>query len=273
MTVGGRVGDGDEGRGSVGERTAEGGGDDGRGRVGDGDEGRGSDGDEGRGSVGERTVEGGGDDGRGRVGDGDEGRGSDGDEGRGSVGERTVEGGGDDGRGRVGDGDEGRGSVGERTVERGGDDARGSVGDESTEQGGAVVGRGIGDSKPMPPEPRRVPEASNRLSFPESDKDIGQETDSEFQLSDTDARNDFLGFEEREDLVESDESEEKEISFDEGRGRVPTSRRSRRPRRPRTGRSSVSRSYSLSFFSDMDECKTMYTNFRGPGFAPRRVQL
>ena len=58
----------------------------------------------------------------------------------------------------------------------------------------------------------------------ETDSDAG----SEFQLSDIDARNDFLGFEEREDLLESDESEEEDISFDEGRGRVPTSHRSRR---------------------------------------------
>ena len=105
------------------------------------------------------------------------------------------------------------------------------------------MGRGIDESTPMPWEPRRVLEASRRrLSFPGSDEDIGWETDSdagsEFQLSDIDACNDFLGFEEKEDLLESDESGE-DISYDEGRGRVPTSRRSRRPRRSRAGRRRV----------------------------------
>ena len=120
-------------------------------------------------------------------------------------------------------------SDGERNVEGDDDEGRGSIGDESTEQGGA----------------RRVPEASRwRLSFPESDEGIGWETDSdavsEFQLSDIDARNDFLGFEEREDLLESDESEE-EISSDRGRGKVTTSRRTRRPRRSRVRRRRGSR--------------------------------
>ena len=102
------------------------------------------------------------------------------------------------------------------------------------------MGRGIGETTPMPREPRRVLEASRRLSFRRSDEDIGWETysdtGSEFQLSDIDARNDFRGFEESEDLFDSDESEEA-ISY-EGRGRVPASRR---PRRSRAGGRSVHR--------------------------------
>ena len=142
-----------------------------------------------------------------------------------------------------GGGDEGRGSD-EGTVGGDGDEGRGNDGDEGTVQGGDGEGRGIGDSAPTLRGPRRVREASiRRLSYQESDDDIGWQTDSDagsdFQLSDIDTHNDFLGFEEREGLLESDESEEEEISFDDGSCRVPSSRRSRRSRWSRAGRRRV----------------------------------
>ena len=72
------------------------------------------------------------------------------------------------------------GTVGDESTEQGGAvEGRGTVGDESTEQGGAVKGRGIGDSA-YTPQPRRVREASRRrLSYSERDDDIGWQTDSD----------------------------------------------------------------------------------------------
>ena len=64
----------------------------------------------------------------------------------------------------------------------------------------------------------KVREASRRrFIYPESDDDIGWETDSDagsnFQQSD-----DFLGFEERDELPASDDDDEDDSSFDEGKG-------------------------------------------------------